>query len=61
MRTVFYLSEKEVSKAIQEYVLHTLHYYGNENFREVTMIVEDVCTIPNDDYAACVLIKIEEE
>lgn len=61
MRTVFYLSEKEVSKAIQEYVLNTLHYYGNEKSREITMTVEDVCTIPNDDYAACVLIKIEKE
>lgn len=60
MRTVFYLSEEEVNKAIQEYVLNIL-YYGNENLRENTMIVEDVCTIPNDDYAACVLIKIEEE
>lgn len=61
MRTVFYLSEKEVEKAIQEYVLKALRYYGNENSHEITMIVEDVCTIPNDDYAACVLIKIKEE
>ena len=34
MRTVFYLSEKEVSKAIQEYVLNTLRYYGNEKSHE---------------------------
>ncbi len=62
MKTIFYLTQEDVAKALQNYVLDSFCYcVGNYEEGEIITAVEDVCVVPTDEYAAYVTVKMEKE
>lgn len=62
MKTVFYLAQEDVTKALQNYVLDSFCYCGGSyEGGEIITVVEDVCTVPSNEYAAYITVKMEKE
>jgi len=61
MKTVFYLTQKDVAKALEDYIINSFCYCDDNYKGEIVTTVEDICTVPSDKYAAYVTVRMEKE
>ena len=61
MKTIFYLTQEDVAKALENYIISSFCYYDDSYEGEIVTTVEDICTVPSDEYAAYVTVKMEKE